>query len=274
MPVSNQKIAEQDAADLDLLIELGKEAGQIAMQWFGKDPEVWMKEGESPVSEADFAVDNFLKEKLIRARPDYGWLSEETDDNPERLNSQRVFVVDPIDGTRGFINGMKQWCVSIAVVENNRPAVGVLECPALGQTIAAAAGWGATHNANRISTPDLQPGKSVRVTGPRSLQTALTNELTHTIEKLPFVPSLAYRIAMVAMGDVDLSLARASAKDWDLAAADLIAHEAGARLTDLEGGLLSYNCSDIRHGALVASAASHHNEMLDLALQAMNKRQS
>ena len=87
--------AKLDRADLDLLTDLGREAGQIAMKWFGQDPQVWMKEGQSPVSEADFAVDNFLKNELLKARPDYGWLSEETDDNDDRLRANRVFVVDP-----------------------------------------------------------------------------------------------------------------------------------------------------------------------------------
>ena len=112
--------AERDSADLELLTDLGKEAGEIALKWFRQDPQVWMKEGQSPVSEADFAIDQFLQKELMAARPDYGWLSEETDDNRERLQAERVFVVDPIDGTRGFIAGSDQWCISIAVVERGR----------------------------------------------------------------------------------------------------------------------------------------------------------
>ncbi|MEE9315273.1 MAG: 3'(2'),5'-bisphosphate nucleotidase CysQ [Rhizobiaceae bacterium] len=259
-------------ADQDLLVELAKEAGQIAMKWFGKNPEVWMKEGDSPVSEADFAVDSFLKEKLLQARPDYGWLSEETDDDKSRLNTKRTFVVDPIDGTRGFIGGMDQWCVSIAIVENNRPTVGVLECPALNQTIVAGVGQGATANGRAISSSPFRDDEPIRVTGPKSFQTASLLASKQPVEKTKFVPSLAYRIAMVAMGEMDLTLARASAKDWDLAAADLIAVEAGSILTDIDGNGLIYNCSDVRQGALVACHASHHNEMLDLARRAMNKQ--
>ena len=267
MPVANT-IAE----DLELITALAKEAGKIGMRWFGKEPQVWMKEGQSPVSEADFAIDNFLKEKLLAVRPDYGWLSEETEDNGERLATTRSFVVDPIDGTRGFINGMKRWCVSVAVVENNRPIARVLECPVLEQTITAHQGHGAYLNGGAISSLALGATDMVRVTGPRSLENAVISETLRTVEKTPFIPSLAYRIAMVAMGDVDLILARASAKDWDLAAADLIACEAGARLTDLDNNELIYNCRDVRHGALVASHADNHNEMLDLAAQAMSKQ--
>jgi len=258
-------------ADLNLLTELGIEAGAIAMKWFREDPQVWMKEGDSPVSEADFAVDNFLKEKLLAARPGYGWLSEETDDDLDRLKAPRTFVVDPIDGTRGFINGMKQWCVSIAVVENNRPIAGVLECPVLKQTIAASAGGGALLNGELIFVGDTMDAATIRVTGPRSLQTAVGDLSDLNMERMPFVPSLAYRLAMMAMGEIDLALARSSAKDWDLAAADLIVCEAGGLLTDLDGNTLRYNCRDIRHGTLVASRANGHDEMLDLARRAMDK---
>ncbi|NKB54265.1 MAG: 3'(2'),5'-bisphosphate nucleotidase CysQ [Rhizobiaceae bacterium] len=240
------------------------------MKWFGQDPQVWMKEGQSPVSEADFAIDQFLQQELLAARPDYGWLSEETDDNRERLQAERVFVVDPIDGTRGFIAGSQQWCISIAVVEQGRPTVGVLECPALQQTIAAHAGRGAWCNRDPMKADDPDPKSPVRVTGPRSFQKDADRRLSRPVNKLPFVPSLAYRIAMIGLGNADLSLARASAKDWDLAAADLIVHEAGGCLTDLKGTKPEYNCEDVRHGALVACAAPDHKEMLDIAIKAMN----
>ena len=115
--------SEENSADRKLLEAVSVEAGKIALSWFGKDPEVWMKEGDSPVSQADLAVDEYLQAELLRARPDYGWLSEETEDNDDRLNARRTFVVDPIDGTRGFINGLERWCVSVAIVENHRLSV-------------------------------------------------------------------------------------------------------------------------------------------------------
>ena len=259
-------------SDLKLITELGRESGEIALKYFGKSPEVWMKEGESPVSEADFAIDKFLKEKLLNARPEYGWLSEETDDNLDRIATKRTFVVDPIDGTRGFINGMKRWCISIAVVENNRPIVGVLECPVMEQTITASAGNGVDLNGETIVSKAFQPNSVLKITGPRSVGREFAELFDQEVDILPFVPSLAYRLAMIGMGDVDLALARGSAKDWDLAAADLIVHEAGAKLTDLDGAELAYNCKDVRHSTLVASNAERHDEMLDLARNAIDKR--
>jgi myo-inositol-1(or 4)-monophosphatase len=128
-------LAPEDAAaaDLALIAAAAREAGAIAMRHFRNDPEVWMKNGTSPVSAADIAVDTFLRETLIEARPDYGWLSEETADSSARLEARRTFVVDPIDGTRAFIQGRRTWCVSIAVVEAGAPLAGVLECPAKGE---------------------------------------------------------------------------------------------------------------------------------------------
>ena len=130
MPAVDQLGDADLAADLTLLVDAAREAGQIALRFFKQSPEVWLKGGTSPVSEADYAADSFLNEALIAARPDYGWLSEEAADNAARLSARRTFVVDPIDGTRGFLEGRREWCVSIAVVENGRPIAGVLECPA------------------------------------------------------------------------------------------------------------------------------------------------
>jgi myo-inositol-1(or 4)-monophosphatase len=142
--------------DLELIRVAAEEAGKIAMGYFGRDPEVWLKAGVSPVSEADYAVDAFLKGSLRAARPDYGWLSEETVDTPDRLTANRTFVVDPIDGTRAFLERRDVWCVSIAVVENGRPLAGVLDCPAREEVYVAAPGKGATLNGKRISV--RQPG--------------------------------------------------------------------------------------------------------------------
>lgn len=255
-------------ADLVLMEELGREAGAIALRYFGDDPQVWMKEGQSPVSEADFAVDTFLREKLLAARPNYGWLSEETVDDASRNSATRTFVVDPIDGTRGFINGSSQWCISIAVVEDNRPVAGVLECPVLKETFCAVAGDGATLNSQSLTTPPGEKHDEMRLAGPRNLAKSGAD---WGVDVVPFVPSLAYRIAMVAKGTLDGALARGSAKDWDLAAADIIVHEAGAVLSDVDGKRLAYNCTDIRHGTLVAGTEGNHQKLLDLAQRSMNK---
>ena len=256
-------------ADLELLRHHAAEAGRIAMRWFGDNPQVWMKEGESPVSEADFAVDEYLKRELLAARPDYGWLSEETEDDSDRASRARVFVVDPIDGTRGFLSGDQRWCVSIAVVERNRPVVGILESPVLKRRIDAIRGGGAFENGRPLEAkPERQ---RLRVSGPKVfMRRAQENpDRLAAMDHIGYVPSLAWRIALVATGEIDIGFARASARDWDLAAADLIAHEAGARLTGEDGELLAYNCPSTRHGILVAARDPHHAPMREVARAVM-----
>ena len=108
------------AHDLSLLEEAAREAGEIARSFWREDPQVWDKGGDDPVSEADLAVDEHLKARLLAARPDYGWVSEETEDDLARLDLARVFIVDPIDGTRSFVAGEKTWAHSLAIVENGR----------------------------------------------------------------------------------------------------------------------------------------------------------
>ena len=253
-----------DRDDLALIERAAGEAGRIAMRWWREDPKVWMKEGDSPVSEADIAVDEYLKETLLDARPDYGWLSEETEDDPQRRLGQRTFIVDPIDGTRGFIQGARNWCVSIAVVEKNRPVAGVLCSPPLERTITAKGGAGTFDNGTRVRFGSRSPGP-ISVTGPRVFMESATRILDRSTVRSPFVPSLAWRLAMVACNEVDVAFARSSARDWDLAAADLIVHEAGAVLTDAGAAPLSYNCPSTRHGVLVACGPTQHEAMLDVA---------
>jgi len=247
------------ADDLQLITDAARRAGEITMEYFGKDPEVWLKEGDSPVSEADHAADKYLHETLIAARPDYGWLSEETTDNSDRLERKRLFIVDPIDGTRGFIKGMKNWCVSIAVVEGGRPFCGVLECPALNETYVASLGEGAWLNGKRLVAG--KPATPPRISGPKPLLEKFGELSGYNIESLPFVPSLAYRMAMVASGQLEGTFARANSHDWDIAAADLILHEAEATLSTASGEKIKYNQPRITHNILIAAAATISSTM-------------
>ncbi len=253
--VDDVQIAEA-SADLTLLLEAAEEAGRIAMRYFKNDPEVWMKGGMSPVSEADYAVDTFLRETLMAARPGYGWLSEETVDGAARLAAPRTFVVDPIDGTRGFLAGDSRWCVSVAVVENGIPISGVLECPAQRQTFQAALGRGAFRNGDLLSAPGARD--QMAIGGPKEFIDALPRKWREGARRAAHIPSLAYRIAMVADGTLGASFVKPNAHDWDLAAADLILREAGGGLLGAQGSEPRYAGQDIRHGALVAG----HGDLL------------
>lgn len=252
MPAADQSGETDLASDLAVLLDAAREAGEIALRYFQQRPEVWLKGGTSPVSEADYAADHFLNRTLLAARPDYGWLSEETADDAARLSARRTFVVDPIDGTRGFLEGRRDWCVSVAVVEKGRSIAGVLECPARKETFSAVLGGGAFRNGKRLKVGGTGP--VALVGGPADMINALPPETRRHVKRAEYVPSLAYRLAMVADGALDASFIKPNSHDWDLAAADLILREAGGDLLDEQGKPPTYGGAQIRHGALVGGS--------------------
>lgn len=252
MPVADDPGGSLFSDDLDLVREAARTAGQIALKYFGQNPEVWLKGGVSPVSEADYAADRHLHEVLRAARPCYGWLSEESADDPSRLQAARTFVVDPIDGTRGFLAGQREWCVSVAVVENGRTIAGVLECPARNQTYWASLNGGAFLNGAPVVM--REPRSDPVIGGPNVMIDALPPDLKSAVIRAKYVPSLALRIAMVAEGTLDATFVKPNARDWDIAAADLILHEAGGQILNEFGGIPAYGTANTQHGALVAGS--------------------
>jgi myo-inositol-1(or 4)-monophosphatase len=245
-------LASDPKTDRHLLESAAREAGELALTFFGKDPETWFKGNKSPVSEADLAVDRFLAERLQNARPHYGWLSEETADDRSRLAHERVFIVDPIDGTRAFLAGGDEWTVSIAVVESGRPVAGSVFCPCRDEMFLASLGGGAWLNGERISVSNQSSIDGAALTGPHSI-VANQDVLKAGFKGTTILRSLAYRLTMVAAGRVDVGTARGGPSDWDLAAADLLVQEAGGKLTDLSGRHLIYNRAKTGHPALIAA---------------------
>lgn len=243
-------------ADLALIAAAAREAGEIALGFFGRSPEVWWKnEGASPVSAADFAANEVLLGRLRAARPDYGWLSEETDDDSSRLSRSTVFVVDPIDGTRAFIAGKKTWCVSVAVVHQGRPVAGALFAPALDEAFGAHATGPAMMNGQAIA---VRPAASdpLRIAASQEMLNRFDAAFRAGLKRVEHIPSLALRLAMVADGRIDATLVTASSHDWDLAAADLILERAGGLLFDRAGERLFYNRATVDHDILCATAGS------------------
>ncbi len=238
--------------DFELLKAAAVEAGELAMGYFRRNPGAWKKQGGSPVTEADMAVDAFLNAKLMAARPGYGWLSEETADDPVRRARDLVFMVDPIDGTKNFIAGEESWCVSVGLVAKDRPVAAALFAPARDELFTAVAGEGAWLGGRRLAVSARADPAGARLSGPRGwVVTDAVARLGADIRE--YIPSLAYRFAMVAAHRLDAAFTSPRSHDWDLAAADLLVHEAGGRLVDLEGKVPRYNQEIPRHGALVAT---------------------
>jgi len=246
--------------------EAAREAGEIARRYFRAGAKttarVWSKAGGSPVTEADVQVDAFLKVRLSAALPEAGWLSEETADDPARLAKRLVWIVDPIDGTRAFLSGHPDWSVAIALLGDGEPLYGLVHAPAQDRLYEASAGGGATRDGQAIAVSARAALRGAGVAGPKPLVDRLAGEVGG-VERLEKIPSLAIRLARVADGQVDLGLVSGAARDWDIAAADLILREAGGILTDLAGRAPRYNRPDPVHGELLAAPRRLHPALIE-----------
>ena len=249
--------------DYALLKVAARDAGELALTYFRQQILVNKKPDGSEVSEADIAVDTALKLDLLTTRPDYGWLSEETEDDPERLNRRRVWVVDPIDGTNAFLRHLPEWTVSAALVEDGVPVIGVVFNPATEQFFHAVRGKGAFLNDQPIAA-------SKKGTLDGALLIASGGLFKKKIWKEPWpevttrwVNSVAYRLALVAAGDADATISLSAKSEWDLAAAALIVEEAGGTITDHHGEAHRYNRPSPRFPSLVASGKALHPLLIE-----------
>jgi len=232
-----------------------RQAGALALtQWPGGGHALahWDKTPGNPVCEADLAVDAFLKRELGALLPEAGWLSEETADDPARLDRDRVWLVDPIDGTRDFIRGRAGWAVSVALIERGQPVAGVLFAPARGELWSAVAGGGATLGGVPLATSTRAQLKGARV--PADTLPREDSDLVAVAKP----NSIALRMAMVAAGQADLLATLRWGYEWDVAASALIAQEAGAVVSDAFGEGLAFNKRDPRAFGVLASAPAIH----------------
>ena len=240
-----------------------REAGALALSMFKTPLKNWTKgEALSPVSDADIAVDVLLRERLTNNDESIAWLSEESVDDPARLDARYVWIVDPIDGTRAYIAGLPDWAVSAALVENGRPVAACLYAPVSDEFFMAVAGQGATRNGVAISAASSAALAQARIAGPKRFLDRL-QAIVPPFVVMPRPHSLALRLARVAEGTFDAAIAGGNSHDWDLAAADLLVHEAGGALTSFGGGTVTYNRPVPRHGMLVAAGRDRHAALIE-----------
>lgn len=243
------------AADRDLLIGAAEEAGRIARRFWRKRPEIWAKPGDAgPVTEADLAIDAMLKAELCAARPDYGWLSEETPDDPARLAHDRCFIIDPIDGTRAFIEGDTSFAHALAVAERGRVIAAVVYLPEKDALYAATADGPATLNGLPISAsqPDAIEKATVLTSSATMAPQNWKGAVPPPVQRV-FRASFAWRLCLVAEGRFDAALTLRPSWEWDIAAGDLIARQAGATVSDRIGVPLAFNRPDPRADGVIAA---------------------
>jgi len=245
------------ARDVALLRDSVREAGALALSLFRTELKNWTKGASSPVSEADIRVNDLLENRLRSVTPDYGWLSEESVDDEQRLGKRLVWIVDPIDGTRGYLAGREDWCVSVALVEDASPVLAAVFAPASEEFFFAVRGRGAVRNNVPVYATTGTELDFSRVAGPKPLVQRLS-ESSDEITLYPRIGSLALRLCRVAQGTLDAAFAGGQSRDWDLAAANLIVQEANGNMTALSGDAISYNRREVTHGVLVAAGRDRH----------------
>ncbi len=236
-----------------VLMAAVREAGIIAADHFHNKTPGWEKSPGHLVSEADLAAETCLYQRLCHARPDYGWLSEESEDDPARLSAARVWLVDPIDGTRSFLKGLPEFAVAGALIAGGTPVSAAVYNPATEEFFEARTGGGARLNGDAIAVSTTD-----RLTDARLLSGRIEMREKAWAERFPdssvhSVSSIAYKLALVAAGRFDALISVWPKHEWDIAAGDLLVAEAGGRATTAEGAALAYNCPRPKLPSCVAS---------------------
>jgi myo-inositol-1(or 4)-monophosphatase len=241
-----------------------RDAGELARETARGPFKQWTKGADnSPVTEGDIAVNNLLRGRLGSLVSDAGWLSEESQDDLPDDALALAWIVDPIDGTRAYISGRADWTISVALADHGRPLLAALYAPVTEEMFVASRGGGATLNGAAIKASAGDRLSGARLAGPKRYLDRLSSLTPNTLAQ-PKVHSLALRIARVAHGALDAAVASPGSHDWDLAAADLLVHEAGGALTDFVGRPLTYSNAHGAHGALVAAGQARHDTLINL----------
>jgi myo-inositol-1(or 4)-monophosphatase len=245
-----------DSNDLALLLDCLKQAGRIAMGFHRRSPKTWAKPDGTLVTEADLAVNAFLQSAIQSARPDDGWLSEETPDTPERLLKSRLWIVDPIDGTRAFSEGTRFWGIGVALIENSAPTLGGIYCPVDDVMYHAARDGGAFRNGVRLTSPE----STGHVIVPRSA--AIAVEATGLATQISSSWPMLLRFALIAEGQNPAAVSIGNKQDWDLAAGVLLVTETGGKVTTQHGTAMQFNRPQHSQPGLVAAQPKWHDKIL------------
>jgi myo-inositol-1(or 4)-monophosphatase len=256
-----------DAQDLALIEEAVRRAGEIARRYYGQDYRRWSKSRGEPVTEADLAIDHFLRGRLEAARPDYGWLSEETGRNAAKAGSERQFIVDPIDGTTAFLKERPHFSISVAVAECGHPVAGVVYNPITEEFFSAAQDGGARLNDEPIHVSACAALEGCSVLGQTEMFAhpawpQMPNAPWNSI-RIETRSSIAYRMALVAAGKFDAAIVLSPKHDWDMAAGDVVVREAGGIVTSKEGQPLQFGSANAVQRSMICGGPWLHARFLE-----------
>lgn len=256
---------------LNVAREAAEAAGRMAIAYFRHGSQttagIDYKHGGSPVTEADLLVDAYLRERLMAAAPDFGWLSEETADAPARLKKRNVWVVDPIDGTKSFARGDPDWTIAVGLVRDGVPLAGFVYAPVSDEMFEATPGRPALLNGHPIQVSSCASLDKARIAGPRPVLDAIQGSGAR-FERAARIHSLAFRIVRVADGTIDGGVAANGPYDWDLVAAHAILTAAGGSILTASGETPRYNRPTPKHDAIAMAGPA----LIDLLADALGRR--
>jgi myo-inositol-1(or 4)-monophosphatase len=250
--------------ECEIITEAIRRAGQAVMRLASSGFETHIKKDRSPVTSADLEVNRILQETIGKHFPHDGWLSEETPDEPARLEKKRVWIVDPIDGTKYFINGTPEFTISVALVEDGRLVLGVVFNPATGEFFSAIRGSGATLNDRPMHIRESHDPRLTLLVNPPSFQRGRFQSLESEADLRP-MGSIAYTLALVAAGHADGTINLDRLSEWDIAAGVLLVEEAGGIATDSKGSPLQFNRPDPSIRGILAAAPALHPTLQSFA---------
>lgn len=253
------------AADRALIEDAVRAAGDTALQHFRNRVTGWSKPDGTPVSDADLAVNRLLADRLLAARPTYGWLSEETLEELANRRAERTYIVDPIDGTRAFLSGGQEWCIGVAVLSRGRPIAAAILQPTTGTLYSAAAGMGARRNDHPIHVSDRRELEGAHLIAHAGLRRPERWTVPWPRVRYGMTFAMLLRLCRVGDGSVDGMVALGVKSDWDVAAGDLIVQEAGGVVTDLAGAPLHYGGASLAQNGVVAGGPALMDRMVALA---------
>ena len=250
------------SSEHNLVKESILEAGKLALKWFKKDPEQWKKDDGSLVSKADIEINDLLNKLLKNKNPEFGWLSEENEDDRSRLNKKITFVVDPLDGTKAFLEGKKEFSISVAIVKNGLPISGIVFSPSTGEMFEAEKNKGSWKNNKKVIISNYNRLEKCKMI-------AFKPMFSHPAWKEPWPKmdvenrnSIAYRMALVASGQYDAMMALNSKNDWDIAAGDLLISESGGVVTLHTNKKIIYNTENIKKPSVIGTNKSIHEKII------------
>lgn len=245
-------------------VQAARAAGEIIRSFYEQTYTIAEKGHDSPVTPADLQANRKIHEILQGAFPNYGWLSEETVDSPERLSCRRVWVVDPMDGTKEFVQKIPEFSVSVALVEDGRPLIGVSYNPIRDQLFSAVRGQGVFQDGQRVYVSATHSLSAATVLASRSEHKRGEWERFKPLFRIIPTGSAAYKFALVAAGNADATFTLVPKNEWDLCAGSLLIEEAGGQVTDLDGHPITFNRKETLLSGVVASNGFLHQQILDL----------